>query len=927
LSTKLNRPPVTSDWVDRPRLIDRLNHSSQEGPLTLVCASAGFGKTTLVSSWIDSLASSQRPSTRAAWVSLDERDSDLVVFLRYCVAAIRTVFPESCTESVALLQTSQPVSQMPLVVALTNDIDRLPARCVLVLDDYYTIGDEAVHDFLSALVRHWPPKLHLVLITRSSPPLPLSQLRARGQVGEIRTNDLRFRPDESAEFLSKVLRAPISASSMAMLEERLEGWIAGLRLVTLSLDAGANVEHDLADLSGTHLEIADYLVDEVISNQPADILKFLLATSILDRFCAPLGESILGSADGRDGSACDVRACMQWLERHNLFVVPLDDHRQWYRYHHLFQELLQRRLLNDVGPEKVAELHRRAIAWFEGQGLIDEAIHHALAINDIAKAAELMVAGTCDTLNREDSPTFQRWLRLLPEDFVQRQPWLLTIKAVAFALSWQLAGFNKVLDQIDALLAEGEDPAPGPGGQAMRWVSAENLSVARGVVAALRALQAFAAGRVDRALAVAEEALALLPHSWSYLRGVAVQYWGLAMQASGYGADAQRRLIEEHSALVEKTSAYGQPLLFAVCFNAIESGDLEQARQYGEVMLDQATAGQLPQAVGMAQYFLGVVGYCRNELDVAGQYFGELVAKRLSVHTQAARNGMIGLTRVHVARAESSSAWSVIELLSQFDMDRLGLQGDDARSLRAQLQYRQGDPESAFRWADGYAAPVIGRSLLWLQNPHLAKAQILLDRGTGADVQSALDILEALDEIARRNFSVRTQVEVLALRALALEKQDKAADAFAALREAVELARPGGFIRVFVDLGPPMQSMLLALAGQALAGQGFTAEIVRRILAAFPEPEPESATGDAGFTGRAANAKLVEPLVEPLTDREQEVLALLRERLSNKEIAHMLGLSPATVKRYTVNLYGKLGVGKRSNAVFKAEALGILPQR
>ena len=277
-------------------------------------------------------------------------------------------------------------------------------------------------------------------------------------------------------------------------------------------------------------------------------------------------------------------------------------------------------------------------------------------------------------------------------------------------------------------------------------------------------------------------------------------------------------------------------------------------------MLDHATSGRLPLTIGYGHYFLGVVHYCRNELDAAGQHFEELVAKRLSAHTQAARNGMIGLTRVHLARAEISAAWEVMELLSQLDLNRLGQDGDDARSLRAQLEYLQGDTESAFRWADGYTAPVVGRSLMWLQDPHLAKARILLARGTDADVQAALDILDALLEIARRTFSVRSQIEALVLRALALDKQGKAVAAGRrGLRQAVELARPGGFIRVFVDLGPPMQTMLLRLAEQ-----GFAAETVRRILAAFPEPPKKIATGDGGSGIHAANARLV----EPLTDRE-----------------------------------------------------------
>jgi LuxR family maltose regulon positive regulatory protein len=585
-----------------------------------------------------------------------------------------------------------------------------------------------------------------------------------------------------------------------------------------------------------------------------------------------------------------------------------------------------------MGPARVTELHRRAAAWFAGQGLIDEALRHALAINDLDLAAQLMVAGLCDVLNREDRATLDRWLRLLPDEFIQRHPWLLMIKVVVLGFAWQLATAWKLLDQVEALLAERPLQRNDGNERAPRSIAPpRDLPVLRGIIATVRGQEAYGRGQADRAIAYSEEALTLLPNRWLYLRGIAVLYWGLGMQATGRGEAAQRMLIDEYAGLIEKTDAYALRLLFAACFNAIEAGHLEQARLLAQAMLDHATASRLPYASGFAHYLLGVVHYCWDELDAAKQHFGELIAKRLSVHTQAARNGMIGMTRVHVARAEISAAWSVMELLSQFDLDRLGQDGDDARSLRAQLAHLRGDTETAYRWADAYAAPVVGRSLLWLQDPHLAKARILLARGTDADVQSALDILDALLEIAQRTFNVRSQIEVLVLRALALERQGKAADAFAALQQSVELARPGGFIRVFVDVGSPMQSMLLRLVQQGVAEQDLAAETVRRILAAFPEPQKKIATGDTGTRLHAANAKLHEPLfeppVEPLTGRELEVLALLRQRLSNKEIAHMLGLAPATVKRYTVNLYGKLGVGKRSEAVIKAEALGILPPR
>lgn len=751
-----------------------------------------------------------------------------------------------------------------------------------------------------------------MLISRSNPPWPLANLRAKGQVSEIRTRDLRFTPDETAAFTGKVLAAPLSPAALALLDQRLEGWVAGMRLVTLSLRGRANAESELAGLSGTHVELADYLADEVIFSQPPAVLRFLLVTSILDRFCPALCESVLGS----DVAPGDVRAHIQWLESNNLFVIPLDSERQWYRYHHLFQELLRQRLLDELGPEQVTELHRRVAAWFAEQGLIDEALRHALAINDLDLAAQLMVAGLCEVLNREDRATLDRWLRLLPDAFIQRHPWLLMIKVIVLGFSWQLATTWKLLDQIEALLAECPLQRDEGNERTLRSIAPEDLQVLRGTITILRGQEAFVNGQPDRAIICSEEALALIPNRWRYVRGIAVLYWGLGMHAAGRGDAAQRMLIDEYAGLLEKSDTYALCLLFTACFNAIEAGHLEQARQLAQAMLDHALSSRLPHAVGYAHYFLGVVHYHRNELDAARQHFGELIAKRLSVHTQAARNGMIGMTRVHVARAEISTAWSVMELFGQFDLDRLGQDGDDARSLRAQLALLQGDAEIAYRWADGYVAPVVGRSLLWLQDPHLAKAGILLARGTGADVQAALDILDALLGFAQHTFSVRAQIDVLALRVLAFGMQGKAAAANAALRQAVELARPGSFIRSFVDLGPSMQTMLLRLAGL-----GPTAETVRRILAAFPQPPTPSNSRDGGLKSRAVNAALV----EPLTSREIEVLVLLRERLSNKEIASRLVLSNTTVKRHTINIYGKLGVDRRWDAVVKAEALGILP--
>ncbi|MBK8049881.1 MAG: hypothetical protein IPK16_23925 [Anaerolineales bacterium] len=766
LLTKLNRPPVTGDRVDRPRLIEMLDRGLR-GPLTLVSAAAGFGKTTLVSAWIEELTVRTHTPIPTAWLSLDENDSDLEGFLRYFVAAIRTVFPTACAEVSALLEAPQPVSQTPFVVALSNDMESLPARCVLVLDDYHAIHGVAVHDFLGELLRHWPQRLHLVLLTRNSPPLPLANLRAAGRVVEIRTRDLRFTPEESAAFLAKVLKAPLSQSAVTLLDQRIEGWIAGLRLATVSLRTAVDAETAVASLAVSDSDITDFLMDQVISHQPPEIFRFLLVTSILDRFCVPLCECVVDVIAGSDDPSCDVRSCIERLERANLFVIPLSDNREWYRYHHLFQELLQQRLAVEMGSEQVTALHRAVADWFAGQGLIEEALHHALAVDDRDLAARLMQAGLCDVLNREDRATLIRWLRLLPDDFIQHRPWLLMIKAVALQFSAQLPVVWKLLGQIEAMIdTDGE--AALDAGEALA------LRELRGLVAALRSQEAFSHGQAARAIAYSEEALTLLPQKWRYARGGALMFWGMSMRAIGQGEIVHRRLMDEYESLLGKPDAYTLRILFPVCVNALEAGDLDQVRQTAQALLEQATLAQLAILQGWAHYFLGVVHYHWNELDAAAYHFEQIIHRRYAVHSEAARNSLNGLTLVHLARSELAAAWQSSDLLYQLDMERTGQVREDALSLRARLEVAQGNTARALRWVEAYPAPAPDRLINWVQDPHLAKAQILLTLDTETHVQAALEILQRLEEYALRACSPAFRLKILALRAVALEVQGQA---------------------------------------------------------------------------------------------------------------------------------------------------------
>lgn len=899
LRTKLHRPRVTRQLVPRPRLLERLEQGL-DGALILVSAGVGYGKTTLISSWLEGRAARSGEYGAAlptAWLSLDEYDSDLGVFLRYCGAAVRTIFPEAFPETLALLQAPQQSPLATLVATLGNEIESLPGDFVLVLDDYHTITGEAVPDLLATLAKHWPRPLHLVLITRHNPALPIASLRAKGQLAEIRARDLRFTAEEVGQYISHVLEKSLSQPVLERLERQTEGWIAGLYLATLALRQ-AGVRASQSALAEADANTADYLMDDVLAHQPPDILQFLLRTSILDRWCVPLCEKIVG-ASSTDRS---VRACLEWLELTNFFIIPLDDGQEWYRYHHLLRDVLQRRAQVTLGLDQIICLHREAAAWFEQQGWIEEALHHMLAAHDLDQAARLMQHSLRDVLNREDRATLDRWLHLLPEDFIQRRPWLLIIKCLALQFAWQLGAIPPTLKQIEALM-EG----------AASESAVADLPILRGIVLALQGELAYFSNQMEHSVACVQEALTLLPASWSYVRGGYTMFLGLSMHALGQGRTIDGLLWLQYEALRDKTNAYAVRILFPLCVNDLQAGRLEQARQRGELMLEQATRGKLPVLQGWAHYWLGVIYYLWNDLAAAGRHFRAITDQRFAIHVLTARHGLTGLALVQLAQGENAAAGDTLALLSQYEISLLGTETDLTRSVHAHAQVGGGDRADALRWADAFTAPVLDQPLLWMHDPHMTKAYVLLARGTAADVQAAMQIVEALYEIAVRTHNLHFTIATTILRALTLNGQGQIEAAQAALQHAIDLARLGGFVRVFVNPDSRLQALLIRLAKLHPAD-----DFIGHILAAWPVPEQR-------VPARVSPAPA--SLIEPLTSRELDVLQLMRERLSDKEIAQKLGIAPVTVKRHSANLYQKLGVNKRWDAVAKAEALRILPPR
>jgi LuxR family maltose regulon positive regulatory protein len=910
LQTKLHRPPLPKGLLERPRLMGLLDHSTDR-PLIMVCAPAGFGKTTVVSSWLEHLANSKGgigTVLPSAWLSLDENDNDLNLFLQYVIAALRTIYSGACEATLALLQARQELPQSVLFATLSNDLEALPGECLLVLDDYHSIHSAEVHNLLAELGRHWPRALHLVLVSRMSPPMPLGTLRAKGFLSEIRTRDLRFTPEETAAYLSRSQFALMVRDVLPILEERFEGWPAGLRLATLSLRSGSSQESVLSALSSENANITGFLVDEVLTHLSPAIHTFLLKTSILDRLCAPLGEALVGETD----ATWSARAVLDWLERSELFVIPLDDNQEWYRYHHLFQELLQQRLSAQSSRDQVAELHSGASAWFEAHGLLDEALQHALAAGDIDLAAHHMSTGLRETTNREDRPTLERWLHLLPEELIQRRPDLLMIRAWTLEFAWRLNQQPQVLAEVEALMDSGAGTS----------LPEAELRIVRGQVLALRAQQAYFGNQPARAIDLSRQALALLPASWSFVRGGAMIFLGLAMQASGRAAEAERLLLDEYEACADKTDPFAMLLLRTLGFVYINSGQLEQAAQIAEALRQVAGRSGIAIAKNWADWFLGVVAYQRNDLEAAAGFFSEIAESPYTAQITAYRDAIAGLALIHQIRGQGAEARRMIEAISQFDLEQSGAEDERTRSLRARLRLLQGDLEAASAWAHSFDAPPPDRALLWLDEPQLTRARVLLARGTQADLGQALQVLEALAEIAQRSCSTRYQIEIQAMRALALEAQGETVEAGIVLRQALELSKPGGFIRVFVDLGSPMQRMLASLESQDHLG-----ETLQRILNAFAEAGQAREVGERPTQPRRGSSPSMPGLPEPLTPREMEVLGLLRGPLSIKQIALKLGISYATAKRHAANLYAKLGVNGRWEAVAKAEELNLLPAR
>jgi len=896
LSTKLYIPRAHPDRVPRPRLIERMNESMQR-PLTLVCAPAGYGKTTLLSEWIPQYEHC------VTWLSLDEGDNDPARFWRHFLAALQTLNSELFRGAQQSLDGSQ-IRPIEAVLTLTiNEIASLDYRFTHVFDDFHLINSLAINDGLSFLIEHLPPNLNLVITSRSDPILPLARWRTRGQMAEIRSADLRFNREESTAFFNQVMKLELSEADVAALDGRAEGWISGLQLAALSMKNHEDRSRFISAFAGSHRFIIDYLIDEVLSRQPEHVRTFLLTTSILDQMCGPLCDAITNGHNGQ--------AILESLEQSNLFVVPLDDHRSWYRYHHLFGEVL-RSHLQATGEDRTTELHVRAAKWFAYNGRVPEAIHHALVAKDWDRAVHLIM-DVADTMafSHGQFRTVLGWLQTLPDHVIQLKPRLSLIRA------WMLlnAGSSEAVEE-NLRAAERALSAQEPAQQLLL----------QGEISALRAMLASYRREVSRTIELCRLAREQLPESNAFLRAAVANALGLAYRFSGRVVEAS----EAFSEAIELGQAAGN---YYMMMDSVANlarmqmlrGQLRTAAQTCRQALrfaaeQSAASGHTLFDAGFPHIRLGEIMREWNELESAVQYIEKGIEfGKAGGNLDIVMTGYRFLSRARQSQGDRAGAWAAMkafeELASSFKVPIMFF-GLVARKARLSLE--QGDLAPAEEWARQYETFTEKDPAFLDEFSKLTFARLRLAQSRTAE---AIELLEQYCDDAEAAERTGSVIEILMLEALASAAQGEHQRALTSLERALTLAEPEGYIRLFVDEGEPMRSLLSEYQSTMRNQVGKDIQPDRphlitytsRLLLAFSAPS-SSAIEEHG------------KLIEPLSDRELNILRMIAAGRSNPEIAETLVIAVSTVKSHINNLYGKLGTNRRTEAIAIARELGLIDE-
>ncbi len=917
LITKLHIPHPQPRLIARPRLLERIN-AGMERKLTLISAPAGFGKTALVEQWADTCG------RKVCWLSLDENDNDPTRYWGYILASIQTTQAGIGENTRSILQSLgqslQPFPSESLITTLLNDINAFSDEIVLILDDYHLIENLAIQEGMIFFIDHLPINMHILLLSRMDPPFPLARLRARSQVVELRADDLRFILEETSSFLNQAMTLNISPGDIASLETRTEGWIAGLQLAALSLKGHTDPAGFIASFSGSHRFILDYLAEEVLLRQPEDIQTFLLETSILNRFTASLCDAVTGRESGQ--------ATLERLERSNLFIIPLDNERRWFRYHHLFADLL-RSLMRKEYPGRIPQLHRDASDWFEQNGWIHEAIDHSLAARDFERAAHLMDLLAEELMQRGEWQTLMKWGDALPESLIRARPRLFLYRTWVKYLSGQNSPTetDAQLNEIESSLSEGAIPITGEDG---KTVSASSIPPDRnallGMVAAARAELLIFTRDPQQSIASASRALQLLPVEETYWRSFADGCLVGAYMMRGEVRPALQALADAIS--ISQSAGKHYSHLFQhwreARLHAVQ-GNLKQAVSGYRDVVNQAESQSLGELTiaGYTEIFLGDILREWNDLEGAADHIEQGIALlRQMRRPLMALRGYAALARLKTAEQDYAGA---LEALAAFE----SLAGPNNRpewllsrlsAYVARVLLMKGNLAAAVQWAETSGLVAHDKPEYGQETDYLILIRVLIARARAEPgksfAQEALYLLKQLLDIAETQERTGSVIEILTLQALAFEAQRDSTSAMAALKRALSLAMPGEYIRIFVDEGDPMRLLILEYRMEMMQdrpkpGPKMPPErvYIDRILSAFPHPAlPPPPV-------RTAPSSENNSLIEPLSHREIEVLRLIASGRSTEQIASELYITVGTVRNHLKSIYGKLDAHNRVQAV------------
>lgn len=923
---KLYRPPASPVWVARPRLLEKLDQVLRKSA-ALVSAPAGFGKTTLLIQWLD------RCPLPNAWLQLDPSDHEIPAFLTGVTAALRQVFPGCLAKTAGLQRAQSPVPQNAWLNALIDDLALLEGTpFILALDDYHLLGNPEIDILLSELLRYELQSMHLVLSARRSPALSFSRLKVQDKLVEIRPADLRFTDGEAQAYLHQAIQHPLSKEVIHRLQEKTEGWAASLTLAAINLRQESQPEQLLTHLDELDTQVSDYLLDQVFNHQPGEIKEFLLKTATFDQFCG----SMLSEIFTPEQSEGEIQGLLERIEAAQLFLIPLDTRRIFFRYHHLFRQMLLARQSFSLSPDQIVEFQRRAATWLIRQGRLDEALGYLVAVKDWVSAAQLVESQFCQLLNAEDFQGIRRYMAIFPEDFISTRPGLLLIQAWLAHVGLRLGVMHSLTARIQSMLDSshrqnipGENRTPLPGFEKIP------ARVIQAQVWELDSAFAYHTNQGNQALALARQAVETLPETWKFARGNAMVYLGLSMFMEGQYSQVVEMFAQAYASLPEPRSTYGARLLFGLSVNHLLQGELELCRQTAEQMLRNALSSNLLLMQGWSYYLLGRVYQEWNQLELAARYYKLVIDQGFTSNLFCTLESIAGYVAILDSLGHHDLAQQSLDSLQDLFSEQITATPLPIMSLTAWLQLKKGHRREALRWAEAFNPPLARQTICWYHIPHIYKAKILMETGRHEPGGTVTQLLDELQELAKGTHNIFTLVRAQAMRAGWLAGQGEAVAAQEALQSALQLGRKGGFIYVFVELGPPMlellQAALLRLKEESEAP--FRTEVPFRtdlheytagIIAAISQPgkliPSEVPFREEPFRLPANH----NPIKTLLTDREMEVLKLLAERLSINEISARLFISPSTVQQHTHHIYRKLNVSNKRQAVASAEMLGIL---